>query len=376
MYILYAPPDKFGKPFSGKPICEEVRFYNNVAFCPKHYWYKLHLYQGFRDITPRVLKKLREKRILRNILVVAKGGLGDSMWTMPVIKAIRAKNPQAVIAVATEEKNAPVWQHFPYANMCVADYGWNLVNMVYKADEAYDFGGVATIFKKEMKMDPVDACFKHIGYPLPKTKKEGRPHLVVTIDEGKRAEALLKRHGADPKKHKIISLVMGSSTPNRDWPLEYHIELSRMFPEESFRVLWISDKRIPFQTQMPNLEDMPQVVYLCGETSIRMLMAIIALSDAVITPVTAPLVIATALETPTVGLFGAFTPKNRTKYYEKFTALEGSTPCRPCQEHWTECPHGHPAPCMKSIRPQQVYQAVLDLLRQYPKPYEYKRPLE
>jgi len=67
-----------------------------------------------------------------------------------------------------------------------------------------------------------------------------------------------------------------------------------------------------------------------SSTNIRQAMSMIALCDLVVSPVTAPLVMATSLEIPTVGLFGAFSTKNRTKYYDKFLAVEGKSKCRPC----------------------------------------------
>jgi len=83
MYLLYAPPKKFGNVPTGHAlITEEVKFFQNVAFCPKQYWQKIHTHNGCRDITPRFFKELREKRVLKAVTIFATGGIGDSMWAV------------------------------------------------------------------------------------------------------------------------------------------------------------------------------------------------------------------------------------------------------------------------------------------------------
>ncbi|GAI12098.1 unnamed protein product, partial [marine sediment metagenome] len=118
------------------------------------------------------------------------------------------------------------------------------------------------------------------------------------------------------------------------------------------------------------------LVNLCGRTSIREVMSIIALSDVFAGPNSGLMVIAASLEIPTVGLFGAFNPKTRAKFYEKFIPVCGKVPCAPCGAHWTECEKGHPAPCMKAISPDEVYNAINKLLTLYPRQALGKLPIE
>jgi len=377
MYLLYAPPEKFGiLPQRATPLTEEVQFTNNVAFCPKFYWHKYHILEGFKDITPHYLKRMREKRILRNILVIATGGMGDSMWSMPFVKALREKYPRSRILIATEERNMHLWQGVPYADACVQDHFWNLQNLIRGADEVYDFAGVATVMKKEMRLDPIEAIFKIANWPLPKLKSDCRPMLVVTIDEGKAAEAMLKRQGIDTREHKIITIGLNSSTPNRDWPFEYSKEISQRFLDCGYKVVWLSDKKDYSRVDEDEHTTLEGVANFAGKTNIRQSMALLALSDLYIGPNSALMVIATALNVPTVGLFGAFSPKNRTKFYEKFTACVGHYHCSPCEQHWTECREGHPAACMKSLSPTEVYAAGVDLLSKFPRLPIQKRPIE
>lgn len=375
MYLLYAPEDKFHKiPPKTPLISEEVLFTNNIAYCPKFFWKKFHVMQGCRDITPGWMVRMRHRRELNNILVIATGGIGDSMWCMPFAKALREKYPRAVILIVCTERVMPAWQGAPYANMCVKDEFWNLQNLIRSADEVYDFGGVAT--GKEKRLDPVEMIFKVGELPLPKDKKDCRPMLVVTIDEGKRAEALLKREGADTKTDKIISIGLESSTSNRNWVFEYVKELTKKLIADGFKVVWLGEST-DYETRFLDSETNDiGAINLVHRTTLRESIAIIALSDVFVGPASGLMIIATSLEIPTVGLFGAFNPKVRDKFYTKFIPLWHKIDCAPCNEHWTECHLGHPAPCMKVISPGEVYEAIIKLKQKWPRLTIAKLPIE
>jgi len=410
MYLLYAPENKFGKISPKTPlISEEVIFTNNIAFCPKYFWKKYHVVQGCRDITPHWMVRMRRRRDLNNILIRANGGIGDVMWCMPYAKALRQKYPRSRILVATDERAMPVFAGVPYIDTCVRDEYWNLQSLIRTADEVYEFGGVATVLKESMKLDPIEAIFKLGDLPLPKNKKDCRPMLVVTIDEGKRAEATLKRESIDPAKDKIITIALESSTPNRNWPYTYTKMITEALLSKGKKVIWLSEKQdfqntyflfcdcgweftistktVPDklifkcpqcgkENTIEQLSNPPGLVNLCGKTDIRTAMATIALSDVFVGPNSGLMVIATSLDIPTVGLFGAFNPRTRAKFYDKFIPICGKVPCAPCDAHWTECEKGHPAPCMKAIQPGEVYKAIEELLRLYPREALGKLPIE
>jgi ADP-heptose:LPS heptosyltransferase len=353
--------------------------------------------------------KMRRKRQLNRILVIAVGGFGDVMWTMPAMRQLREMYPRAIILVATEERTQPIFLGVPYANACVSSEFWNLQNLIRMSDEVYDFGGIATFLKKEMTKEPVEACFYHVELPVPKNKEQMRPHLVVTLDEGKEAEALLRRNGVSPEEDKIITIALESSTPNRNWVFTYTKLLTEQLITDGHKVIWLSELKdfgnsyffgcscgweFELQTRTPpatisykcpackqenTIKEIKQpegLLNLGGKTNIRQTMAIIALSDVFVGPCSGLMVIATSLGIPSVGLFGAFNPNRIAKYYDKFIPLWGKTNCAPCGEHWTECREGYPAPCMKKISWEQVYIATKELLQKYPRPAIGKLPLE
>jgi len=376
MYLLYAPPEKFGLVPSGIGlISPDIKFYMNVAFCPTFYWKKVHVDNGCQDISPKVFRKIRKKRPFVMIAVFAKGGIGDCLWAMPLVRAIAEKNPKAKIAIITEPKRKPIWDYCPFISAVVQDAYWNIVGITSKCDEVYDFGGVATIYKKFMKYDPIEASFKMIGLPVPKDKEKCRPKITLSVDEGKRAEAFLKSKKVDTKTDTIISIGLRASTNNRHWPFEYVQDLSKALIADGHKVIWLGDEPRFSEENIKPLDIVDGVINLVNQTDLRQAMTVISLSDLYIGPNSGLMVIATSLMTPTIGLFGAFDPKIRSKYYERFSGLWKRISCAPCNEHWTECRKGHPAPCMKELLPSDVYKEAVEMLKKYPRSLLEKLPM-
>jgi len=377
MYLLYAPEKKFGRiPPGLQIISKEVVFYNNIAFCPKYYWLKTHTMAGCVDITPRYFKKIRAKRKLKTILIFARGGIGDTMWAMPATRALKEKYPTASIMVVVEKKHMPIWRGVPYITATSEDGFWNVTGFMSKADEAFDFGGIVTVDPRLIKNDPIISTFKIIEQPIPKDRKKCRPMLVITADEGKRAEQRLNSKGVFLNEHKIITIGIESSTSNRNWPFEYVKELTKSLTAIGIKVIWLGTDQTKHDNIIPYAAKDTGAINLIAGTHIRQAMATIALSDAYVGPSSGLLCIATALEIPSVGLWGAFDPKCRSTFYDKYIPLWGKHNCSPCKEHWTECRYGHPAPCMKRISPSIVHNTVLKLMQKYPRSLISKKPIE
>lgn len=410
MYLLKAPVEKYGPlPPRSALLTDEVLFTNNIALCTKYYWKKFHVLQGCVDISPKSFEDIRRSRKLRSILFHVSGGIGDVMWSMPVMKALKSLYPQAKICVATSKRTMPIFAHVLFADTCVEDEYWNLHRLIKSCDEVYDFGGIATVFKEYMKMEPVEATFKIAELPLPRERADMRPELKVSVAEGQAAADLLLEKGIDIRKDKFVVMALESSTPNRNWPYSYARDLSKMLATENIKVVWLSESQdiattyylpckcgFELEARFPKpptslsficphcknateplaVSQDSHVVNLAGKTDIRKAAAIIALADAFVGPNSALMVIATSFLIPSIGLFGAFDPTRISKYYDKFKYIWGKQKCSPCSEHWTECQHGHPAPCMKSIQPVEVFSEIISLISRYPRTIKEKEPIE
>lgn len=377
MYLLYAPPKKFGLIPPGQPLlADEVKFFKNVAYCPKYFWFRHHVINGCRDITPKLLKRLNQKRDLVNIVIIATGGIGDSIWIMPFTRYMKERYPKSKIVVITEKKNVGVWRNVPYVDSFAENVIWNVQGLLRWADDVFDFGGMATFLKKEMRLDPVEATFRMAGYPLPKEKKLCRPWMILTQDEGKKAESILKQNNMDPRGDKFVTIGIEASTPNRNWPLTYAVQLSQSLVKDNIKVVWLGTSPNYTAEFLDAATNKIGVVNLVKKTNVREAAAIICLSNLYIGPNSGLMALAASFEIPTIGLFGAFNPKVRAKFYDRFRALWGKTNCAPCDEHWTECRYGYPAPCMKMISAAEVYFAAQEMMKRYPRPVILKSPID
>jgi len=401
MYLLYAPPKKFGElPKETSLFCDEVKFSNNISLCHNQYFYKKHLLLGCVDISPSTLRRLRSRRNIKNIIIFAFGGFGDSCWSMPFAKELKKKYLGCKIFILTEKKNIPLWLGLDYINNVSEDTFESRSKHMKYADEIYDFSGMATVYEKLKKLDPVESIFEMGGLALPSAKVDCRPSFKLALPDYQSVESLLVGSGFNIQKDKYVVLATESSTPNRDWSGYYNEILTKMFVEHGYKVVLLSREKMKengvdfscgcgftmktysrysydkYKFKCPKCDklvifdrfvDHKNIINLTSKTDIRQAMTIISQADCFVGPNSGLMVIATGFEVPTIGLFGAFHPRSRTKFYEKFIALWGDLKCSPCNEHWKACDKGPVAPCMLLIKPQEVFDAAVVLLEKYPK---------
>jgi heptosyltransferase-2 len=97
----------------------------------------------------------------------------------------------------------------------------------------------------------------------------------------------------------------------------------------------------------------------CGNTSLDEAIALIGMSNAVISNDSGLMHIAAALQTPQVAIFGSSDPAHTPPLSDKAKVIWLNLPCSPC--HKRICPLGH-LRCLKDILPEQVL-ATLNTLK-------------
>jgi len=377
MHLLHAPYSRFGNlPNGHSPLCNEVKFYQNYAISTKQYWTKTLLNTGCVDVSPASFLEMRKKIKYKNCFVFARGAIGDSMWCMPICKAIKENHPGCYIVVSPDPKAVSVWRYVPYVDHLVPDT-YSTINAVVKTcDQVFDFSGIATCIPKYKNMDPIDATFDIAGLEPYKEKDRMRPHLVCTADEGMQMQAKLMLEKVNVKTDKIVSIAVETSTPNRNYPKEHILDLTKRLILSGIKVVWLGESKDFGQYEKLSEYEKGCCVDFVGKISLREAMAVINLSDCVVTQNSSLLIIAASLNIPQVTLFGAFSFKQRVKYYEKIHVIQGAACGKQCNEHWTECMYGHPAPCMRSITPDKVIIATKAMMMKFPRNAEARMAVE
>ena len=111
-------------------------------------------------------------------------------------------------------------------------------------------------------------------------------------------------------------------------------------------------------TEILNLLTSAKPIVACGKTNINQLVCLIKRCQVFISLDSAPLHIATAVETPYVALFGPTDPQWHTASGHKGIIIYKNLSCSPCYK--TRCKTQE---CMYAIRPQEVLEAIGKLLK-------------
>jgi len=116
------------------------------------------------------------------------------------------------------------------------------------------------------------------------------------------------------------------------------------------------------QTDRPLVEDIVRrmnhpALDLAGRTDMPTLMALQEEAQVVVSTDSGPMHLAAAMGTPVVALFGPTAPWRTGPYGRRHRVIRAGVACSPCFRR--ECPHRR---CMERIRPEQVAEAVADLM--------------
>jgi heptosyltransferase-2 len=191
---------------------------------------------------------------------------------------------------------------------------------------------------------------------------DAAPSLSLSLRESEReaVRRMLQAHGWSPEK-KFVVLNPGAAYGSaKCWPKEYFREVAaRLSREHGLFCVFIGDKKgAPLIVDIlahDGAKALPtNVINLAGKTSLRDLMAVLALADCVVTNDSGPMHIAAAFKRPLVALFGSTNP-SRTGPWGCGTVLYKQVPCSPC--YLRTCPGDFA--CMRSIHPDEVVAAVL-----------------
>jgi heptosyltransferase-2 len=197
----------------------------------------------------------------------------------------------------------------------------------------------------------------HFGEAMSRSVPE-MPRLFPAEDSYKRVRELIcaSFRTAD----KLVAIAPGSIWPTKRWPLEYYGELMGLLGDRGIRVILIGgegDRGICSRLESEI------ALNLAGKLTVLESAAAISTAGVIVTNDSAPLHIASAMNIPTVAIFGATTP------YLGFGPLadrsiiveNGDVRCRPCGRHGGKsCRYNH-LDCMRGIKPEAVFSRVMEI---------------
>jgi heptosyltransferase-2 len=191
--------------------------------------------------------------------------------------------------------------------------------------------------------------------PLP--EKELELQLHITEEEKRHMRERLEASGLHPW-HKILLINPGAAYGEaKCWPKDYFKEVLKQIKDipDLYTVLIGSQQVADLTEELAAL--LPEkILSLAGKTTLREVMTLISLSNAIITNDSGPMHIAAALKTPLIALFGSTNPL-RTGPWKWGHILYEKADCSPC--YLRKCTSDFR--CMKQITPQKVLNEFLKL---------------
>lgn len=185
-----------------------------------------------------------------------------------------------------------------------------------------------------------------------------RPRLYPGSGERKRVDELLRSHGWSGEP--LLALAPGSVWQTKRWP--YYPELA-MKAGERARVVVIGGAD-DASLAAAIAEHVPSAINAAGQLSLLESAELIGRCAALVSNDSAPVHLASAMNTPTLAIFGPTIPAFGFGPLADVNDIAGhdTLPCRPCDRHGPRrCPLGHWR-CMRELSVEEVHHRLLQLL--------------
>lgn len=357
---------------------------------------------------------------MRRFLIVNPFGIGDVIFTTPIIESIKSEFPRSYIGYLCNIRTAPLVFSNPRIDKAFV-FEKDEYRHLWKASKLKCITKLYQLLK-EVRKESFDTCFdfslareyglflklagirERIGYnyrkrgtfltkrieltggyadkhmadnyikllPLAGIKPPQGPALKVYIpgEDLQKAQDLLSLKGLAGNEP-FVCIVPGAGASwgatsfRKQWPREHFVQLAKSLCDEDQLkvVLSGSNGDKPICDYIKSQES--RCINLCGETGLLSFAGIISKAKLLITNDGGPLHIAVALGIKTVSIFGPV----EERVYGPFPPGEGhvvvkndSLFCRPCYKNFKipECEHLN---CLEGVLPHTVIEAARASLR-------------
>jgi heptosyltransferase-2 len=341
---------------------------------------------------------------IKRVVVRGTNWVGDSVMTVPALRALRRILPDAKITLAIRPSAKGIFSEADFIDDVLVYDRRNVFSVVSQVREwrrrKFD---LAVLFQNafEAALIPFLAGVPlRLGYatesrqallthplPLPdwrsskhevfyylflvtaleqwlsgtSTVCETDPDISLSISEIRKAEAaeLLRSYGVSEAKS-VVAICPGSiNSRAKRWPAERFAALADRLMDQRRQVVIIgSPDEIDVTNEVTSrMRNRP--VVLTGKTTLDQITAALSLSDLVVTNDTGPAHIAAALGCPTIVIFGPTNPLTTRPFSFKAEILRNPPDCAPCMLR--DCPIDHR--CMTAITVDEVFEHSHALLK-------------
>ena len=190
---------------------------------------------------------------------------------------------------------------------------------------------------------------------------EADPDWSIQVSENRKVEAseLLRAHGVH-EGELVVALCPGSiNSRAKRWPAEAYASLADRLIETNRQVLLIGSKDEVDVSQDVTSRMRHRAVVLTGKTSLDQITGVLSTVDLIVTNDTGPAHIGAALGRPTIVIFGPTNPLTTRPFSPVAEILRHPPDCAPCMLR--DCPIDHR--CMTAITVDEVFDRSHALLK-------------
>lgn len=331
-----------------------------------------------------------------NILVRGLNRIGDTLFSLPAIRALKIRYPEAKLTVFTKPLPVELYMHNPHIDKIIIfdskrdcqklhqgrlgliktlrDSGFDLAVLLHNNIESALVTFLSGIperigYRKEFR-----SVFLTKSLPFPKnptqrteqfleiTKlvecdtKEKKPDLYLS--EIEREWAINKLGDLHPP---LVGIIPGAQEISRIWDSGKFAAVADTLIEKAKANVLIfggpGDKKFSSSIKS-KMENIP--LDFTGKLSLREFMAIIKTCDLVISNDTGPMHIACLLGVEVITFFGAGNPIETGPIGDKVHIIHRDLPCSPCLK--SECPMGN-YKCLDLITAEEVLEIAFRALK-------------
>ena len=349
----------------------------------------------------RTLEVYKEALNRKRILVIKLSALGDVILSIPSLRALRQKFPDAWISVLVGRKSRKLVRNCPYVNDTIAyeeESGkGSLANLFRTArlllKEDFDivvdlqnnktshllafFCGariraghnnrkwsfllnLKTRNEAASSMAPLEHQFqvlKLLGLEV----FDKRLELWTEKEEEERVKSFLESQWVSPSQV-LVGINPGSSLrwPTKQWPVENFAKLCDELARRNIRVVLTGSAEDASLAERLIALTRNKPINAVGRTSITDLISLVRRCQVFISSDSAPMHIAASADIPLIALFGPTDPKRHLVAPTRVQVFWKEIHCSPC--YLRSCPIG--LICMKKIGVQEVLDSVLYFVRE------------
>lgn len=330
------------------------------------------------------------------ILIIRLSSIGDIVLTQPIVKKLREVFPEADLHYLTKEQFRVLPELFDIPLKVIPYFktvGFHYWLSKQKYDYVFDLHGKFSSILVKLAAGSVYNFTYSKQHLLRRAIVKHKTNSTINSTLDLYQSALLKaakalnneplagelvnpRLGIEraelekmrlriniPEDKKIVALFPGATHSTKMYPAESYIKMIHK-SGENFYFWLLGSKTETGLTYKINFETADKTSDLGGKFDLKELIAVIALSDVVITNDSGPMHIAAALGKLQIAIFGATHPKLGFKPLNANAhIIVKNLDCQPCTLHGGEqCPLKH-FNCMLSIKPDEIISVLKTISR-------------